>query len=493
MKGLKTYFTFLNRNKLFTFVNLVGLSISLMFVLLIANMVTRQLTVDRNLKDADRIWVYSNEYYAGGHYRLGMLFQERYPEIEDWCAVNSYQRFVVEADNRQVNGNIAVVRKNFFRFFTLPLVSGNRGEVMRGDNDVVLSRSFALKLFGTTDCLGKVLRCSFNEQDYRVSGVMDDIDNSIFPSEWDVLVPFENMKYINDAADMDDPNMRNSGSCILFMRTVKHADLNDKAADVAAYLKTVFWPYRHGSLKEAHFIPIHDFYFSETESVMLLNQYSFKKVVIFLTVGILILLMAVFNYVSMSVAQTSYRAKEMATRRLLGSTRRDIFWRMILESVLLTAFAFMLGFLFAKAAEPYAMKLLGVRLDIVGSLSGLTPAGLHRDHPAAFVPVGILPGYPAFELQPHGCGEGHFPAQDQGAVSASAQYLPERSDHSHAGLLALSVRTAVPDTARAPGLRVRTDCGLSSAGRKIPAGFVPGRSPETAVCKAGEFLYGYSQ
>lgn len=187
-----------------------------------------------------------------------------------------------------------------------------------------------------------------------MSGVMDDIDNSIFPSEWDVLVPFENMKYINDAADMDDPNMRNSGSCILFMRTVKHADLNDKAADVAAYLKTVFWPYRHGSLKEAHFIPIHDFYFSETESVMLLNQYSFKKVVIFLTVGILILLMAVFNYVSMSVAQTSYRAKEMATRRLLGSTRRDIFWRMILESVLLTAFAFMLGFLFAKAAEPYA-------------------------------------------------------------------------------------------------------------------------------------------
>lgn len=372
MKGLKTYFTFLNRNKLFTFVNLVGLSISLMFVLLIANMVTRQLTVDRNLKDADRIWVYSNEYYAGGHYRLGTLFQERYPEIEDWCAVNSYQRFVVEADNRQVNGNIAVVRKNFFRFFTLPLVSGNRGEVMRGDNDVVLSRSFALKLFGTTDCLGKVLRCSFNEQDYRVSGVMDDIDNSIFPSEWDVLVPFENMKYINDASDMDDTTMGNAGSCILFMRTVKHADLNDKAADVAAYLKTVFWPYQHGSLKEAHFIPIHDFYFSETNSIMQLNQYSFKKVVIFLTVGILILLMAVFNYVSMSVAQTSYRAKEMATRRLLGSTRRDIFWRMILESVLLTAFAFVLGFLFAKAAEPYAMKLLGVRLDIVGSLSGLT-------------------------------------------------------------------------------------------------------------------------
>ena len=54
---MKTYFTFLERNKLFTFVNVAGLSISLMFVLLIANMVTRQLTVDKDLPDADRIYI----------------------------------------------------------------------------------------------------------------------------------------------------------------------------------------------------------------------------------------------------------------------------------------------------------------------------------------------------------------------------------------------------------------------------------------------------
>ena len=67
MKGFQTYFTFLERNKLFTFVNVAGLSISLMFVLLIANMVTRQLTIDKDLKDADRISIFANEVGEGAH------------------------------------------------------------------------------------------------------------------------------------------------------------------------------------------------------------------------------------------------------------------------------------------------------------------------------------------------------------------------------------------------------------------------------------------
>ena len=74
----------------------------------------------------------------------------------------------------------------------------------------------------------------------------------------------------------------------------------------------------------------------------------------------------------MSIAQTTYRAKEMATRKLLGSSRSDIFWRMIGESSIMTVIAFILGFLLAKAAEPIAMDLLGVKLDLTGDLSFMT-------------------------------------------------------------------------------------------------------------------------
>ena len=145
--------------------------------------------------------------------------------------------------------------------------------------------------------------------------------------------------------------MGNAAGATLFLRTARGADLNSKSDDVVNYMKEFFWIYQYGSMKEAHFIPLRDFYFSNIWCESTLNQYDFKLVIIFITVGILILLMAVFNYVSMSVAQTSYRAKEMATRRLLGSSRPDIFWRMIAESFLLTAVAFTLGFILAKVCR----------------------------------------------------------------------------------------------------------------------------------------------
>ena len=96
---------------------------------------------------------------------------------------------------------------------------------------------------------------------------------------------------------------------------------------------------------------------------------SRKLMTVFTVTGILILLMAVFNYISMSVAQTSYRAKEMATRRLLGSSSKDIFWRMMAESLIMTFIAFALAFLLAKAVEPFAMELLKTKLDVAGDLT----------------------------------------------------------------------------------------------------------------------------
>ena len=86
---MKTYFTFLERNKLFTFVNVVGLGISLMFVLLIADMVTRQLTVDKDTKDADRTYLFATEEAFGAHYLLGERVAGRYPEIEDWSVATN--------------------------------------------------------------------------------------------------------------------------------------------------------------------------------------------------------------------------------------------------------------------------------------------------------------------------------------------------------------------------------------------------------------------
>ena len=351
-----------------------GLKVTGLISALITHMVTRQLTVDKDMKDADRTYVLANEIWAGGHILLGDKLQSRYPEIEDWCAVSGYYEQFVRTNDQPVNIQMMFVRENFFRFFNFHLLEGNPETLLANENNIVLTRSCAIKLFGTEHALGKTLiEQAFGDRRCTVSGIIEDIDNSIFPSNIEAFSLHKNVRYVHWSASEENTQLGNAASCIFFLRFHPSVNPNDKADDIARFFKEFFWIYQYDSVKKVLFIPVHKFYFSDTQAAgAILNQYSLKVVLIFLTIGVLILFMAIFNYTSMSIAQTSYRAKEMATRRLLGSSKKSIFWRMIAESFLLTTLAFVIGFLLAKAAEPTAMELLHTRLDIVGDLNPLT-------------------------------------------------------------------------------------------------------------------------
>ena len=374
MKGLKTYFYFLNRNKLFTFANTLGLSISLMFVLLIANMITRQLNVDAQVADADRISLFATEEFVGAHYNLGDKLQSRYPEIEDWCGTSPYHTVVVKAGDAKYELNALIARKNFFSFFGYRLVEGRAEDVLQSATNIVLTRKGALKLFGTEQAIGKMLLLIQGSKsiNYVVSGIAENIDNSIFPDETEAVFPYEVMEYVNYSSSIKAEMMNNAAGAELFIKTLHGIDFNRKREEVKEYLKTFFWIYSQEAVNEVRFIPMKEFYFSDIKDFNGLNQYDFTQVIIYLVVGLIILLMAMFNYISMSVAQTSYRAKEMATRRLLGSNRKDIFWRMIEESFLMTLVAFLLGFLLAKAVEPVAIDLFQTKIDLTGDLHATT-------------------------------------------------------------------------------------------------------------------------
>ena len=393
---MKTYFTFLERNKLFTFVNVAGLSISLMFVLLIANMVTRQLTVEKDQRDADRTFVFANGNHGTAHYLIGEKLQNRYPEVEDWCSYTSGATSYALIDEKPINIRLLISRKNFFQFFSYKLIEGNPEQVLLSNTSIVLTRSCANMLFGGQPALGKTLRFpNINDQTFTVTGIMEDFNNAIIPDNIQAIIPYENAEYLNPSVSIRDDNMSNASSAMVFIRCPQGVDPNAKADDIRAYLKEIWW---FGG-KPVRFVPLRDFYFSTDLGCDVdIEQYDLTMVWIILTAGVLILLMAVFNYISMSVAQTSYRAKEMATRRLLGSSRPDIFWRMIAESALLTFVAFVIGFLLAKAAEPIAMDLLQVKLDLVGDLSAGTLLiymvfVLLLSYLSGFIPATILSNY----------------------------------------------------------------------------------------------------
>ena len=398
MKHYRTFITFLQRNRLFAAVNLAGLSLSLMFVLLIADMVSRQLTVDSGTRAVERTYLFASRDVIGAHYALGDLAQERYPEIEEWCATcndGGVGDEYADIDGQKFDVKVLLARDNFFEFFGFPLLEGDPATVLKDDYGVVLTESAARRLFGNKEAVGRTLKMNFDDShSYTVTGVMADIGNSLFPSETEMIIPYAAMKYINFAGAMENTGMMNFGSANLFIHVPEGVNPNAKQKDLEAWMNELLWFFRSDLFADPYWIPMRDVYFSETGSPGL-NQYDWKLLLVFIATGVLILLMAVLNYVSMSVAQTSYRAKEMATRRLLGSSAGSIFRHMLAESLAMTLAAFLIAFLLAVAAEPLAMKLLNTRLDLIGDLSPLTVTAyaafiLLLSAAAGFLPATLL-------------------------------------------------------------------------------------------------------
>ena len=359
---------------MFTTINVVGLAVSFMFILLIADMVTRQLTVDSDVPDADRIYIMAGKSVTFGHYQIGQRFQNRYPEIESWCSWGGCYPLIIRCENGEASViKVAFVGKNFFDFFGYKIIKGNTDSAMLPDQSIVMTRTAALRLFGSDDVMGNSFNIdNLNGSDYVVTAIAEDIDNSIFPSGIDAFLPQDNIKWINEYSDINDTNIVNESAATLFFKFYANTDPEANKDDMLMCLRNWIWSYRSGNSNSLTFVPMRDFYFSEIGSTGGLNQYDFAKVVVFFVAGLIILIMAVLNYIVMNVAQMNYRAKEMATRRLLGSSQKYVFCRIMAESAMMVVMAFTAGLLLASVVEPYAIKCLGVRLDVIGDFTPIS-------------------------------------------------------------------------------------------------------------------------
>lgn len=365
----RSYFNFLRRNRLYTAINLFGLGISLMFVLLIADFTLRQFTTDDYHSKADRIYAIGTERDVNSGYYLQKHLRERYPEIESTCAVaGSGGVQPVEAGQRKYSATILFADSTFFRFFDFPLLKGDGAEALGARDNVVLSESFARKVFAGFDPVGQTIRFTDEEKSYVVSGVVRDIDRSIFPNS-DILMRAERLCDINPA---NDERMSNCGAVTTFLLAKPGADLGAKIPDMVSYFKEIYWPYRGNVVGQVTLTPLREVYFSPLNTSYTMHRGSWPFVMILFGVGAVILVFAVMNYVNLTVAQTGFRAKEMAARRLMGATRGGIVCKLILESTLLCAAALVVALFLAVAAEPCAERLLESKLDLLGDLTPLT-------------------------------------------------------------------------------------------------------------------------
>ena len=383
--NIKSYLKFLQKNKTYTAIEVFGLSLSLMFVILIGAYTWQELSVDRFQKHADEIYLLGCEDRYELAYPLGYMVQERYPEVEAVCPMmcGKDDRITIAIRDHKYSVAINFADTTFFSFFSFPLVNGTAENALEG-SQVVISERFANKAFPGQNPIGQTIRLLDNLT-VSVSAVMKDIKHSAIPY-CDLLVGVHHLPTFNSTISLD--NMNNAGCIVTFIKTKHGAALQGKADEMAQWFKKFFWPYYRGVVKQVLITPFTDFYWTEESSSRTLYRGDRDFVIVLLSIAVLILLFAVINYVNLTVAQTGFRAKEMATRRLLGSSRFDLFLRLMMESTLLSLISFGIALFLSFVMEPYASNLLQTKIylkDAITPTSLLLSIGL-------IIGVGVIAG-----------------------------------------------------------------------------------------------------
>lgn len=410
---MKSYFKFLSRNKAYTAIDVFGLAVSMMFVVLIGCYTWQEMHVDKQHSKADRMYYLGldmrGEKTMGSHWYLQFLLKDKFPEIETSTALYRDSRWF-KYEDKQISTNCYFVDSTFYDLFDFKLIQGDPKTVLDNPNNIVVSEEYARKVWGDEDPVGKSIIFDTNVEPLVVAGVMEPMKNTAFMTSEkrpvDMLLNFSMIKYINWT--LVDSHMGNANGVEVILLAKDGYDLTKKKEEYEKALKNDYWILNLPE-NNIHFeiYPFKGSYFSEVQSRQI-NSGDIKMIKLLFSVGFVILLFAIMNYINLTVALAGKRAKEMATRRLLGEGRMSIMWRLIGESAILCSFSMILGFAFSFLMQPYASALLKTPIDIAGCLNVYTVSFLIIILLIMSITSGIVPAIMLSSMKPIEAVKGAF-------------------------------------------------------------------------------------
>lgn len=390
---MKYFFRFLKNNPLYAVINVVGLALSLMFVILIGDYTYRQFSIDKWHRNHERIYVLGTE---NGNSLLSWpdcahSLKDRYPEVEDVCCVYmhngkiKHEDKVYEESQGDNAGNIMLADSNFFRFFDFKMIDGDRETALDSPEKCVVTESLAKALFPDGNALGQPLqiegtRYVFVSDDngdpydsslvYTVSGVIKDLDKTVFLNETAVIANLERAPQVLGYRLRNDLMASGPlGSTLSFLMLRPGASLEDKIEDLTSYCIESIPVFNFYGNTKAAIIPLDDLMFAPQNTGAGLQTGDKSLLGILLAVVLAILMFAVTNYINLTVANTGFRAKEMATRRLLGSDGLGISLELIGESTLMVFISFIIGGALALLLEDKMAVLFKGKIDILKDIN----------------------------------------------------------------------------------------------------------------------------
>jgi len=366
------------RQRSYIIINILGLSIGIACSLLIAVFVLNEASYDRYNEKKERIYRLVLNGKIGGQEIVGAFtpsvmgptMLEEFPEVEDYLRMTGSGPTVVEYQARVfTEDHLIQADSSFFDFFTIPVITGDPQRMLNAPHKVVLTESTAKKIFGEESPIDKALKIGSDTVSYIVTGVISDIpENTHFDAN--IITSF-----LTNPRSKAPDWMSNSFSTYLLLNP------NASASDVELKITDLLVKYVGPELQKYMGISIEEFqeqgnryeYFLQHLTDIHLDpsvEQEFKAasdpkyLTIFGSVAILIVLIAAVNFMNLSTAQASRRAKEVGIKKVGGSTRGMLVAQFLSESFILSFISLLFALVIVKVSLPYFSNLLGTRLEL---------------------------------------------------------------------------------------------------------------------------------
>ena len=402
---MKSYLRFLSRNKLYTAIEVVGLSVALAFVLLIGTYVYQQYSAVYGVRDHDRVFSVgsTNDKYTTISSFMGTAqeIKEHVPEIELAGSYESVYGGAIEMDQRLMHADCAAVDNGFIEIFQPRLIAGSYDDFKLAGDKIIASRSFANANGGLEAVMDKKL--IFEDEEYVVSAVMEDFGQSLFPNV-DILFNIDSK--INEDK-RNTSAFKYQKSTHSFLKIKPDADKDAAVAKINQEHQRIIDEFALFDSDKSLVLSYKELFFRDKVNIRSsLNGSDKNALKLLLGVVVLMLISAIINYINLCSALSGKRTKEMATRIVSGADSKSIFIRYIWESTLLCLISSALATLLATALEPLFNRLLmsdvPVRIDIsipsisvyllasvlIGIMAGLAPAIIGH----SIDPIDVLKG-----------------------------------------------------------------------------------------------------
>ena len=421
---LKIAFRNLSKSKGFSAINIIGLACGLATCLLIILYVADELKYDHYNKNLSQIYRVDGDFQFGGRHintahtpdPLGPALKSNFPEVKQYARLLNHGGFLVKKGNQNVQEDrVILADSTLFDVFTLPMIAGAPLTALVNPNSVVLTESMAKKYFpqiAANDIVGKTLTVNDTFL-YKITGVIKDVPKEshfhydFFVSMYGQLGPNEINHWL-------------SNNFNTYIVLDKNADSKKLASQLDDFVMKYAEPLlkssmnitkeefkKQGNYLRYNLMPLSRIHlYSHTDDGELEANGNIQYIYIFSLIAFFILLIACVNFMNLSTARSSGRAKEVGVRKVLGSLRKNLMAQFLTESLLISFISMILALVIAVLLLPYFNTLSGKELTtqaffsswllpsllllaiIVGLLAGMYPAF----YLSSFKPVAVLKG-----------------------------------------------------------------------------------------------------